>query len=612
LRRIVAWTTYVAAAAFFWGATEAFINYRWPPKGVWRTDLWLPSTYNRVVFYAVVVAAAGLVVVAVGSLIRRLRRRPVKAARRRWGGAVALAAIIASNAGWLVLGLIDSYELDVGLFKLDIQERAPFFEYWGFFALAGAAVAVALGFALGRRRWARKTGRYLRAAGAALFLATVVTHHATQMLRPRPYGPNIILIVLDAWRADTLQPELMPNLYSFSREKSLYFERAWTNGTWTLPAMTTTFTGQYHDTHKFRRRADSDKRNPTLAQILYEAGYETAAFSANRVLNRDSPTTEGFEDFYFSDWSPLLRGIHFYDTNWYGSAVRGLFHGKRISEDSRILSRMLSTYLARPHRRPYFLWVHYMDPHGPYTPPPGYYLPDDEKYILDFRPILRRRRHVNKRLYEGECRFVDDLLAPILPRLAAEPDTITIITADHGEEFWEHSQEYGFYHGKSVYETVTRVPLLVFLPAKAAAVVDTPVSLVDLAPTLLTLSGYEPPPTMQGRPFLTTDGDVVKDRRPVFIGGCFLKLRGRITERRDAVIIWPYKLILFHQKPGRRGEYYNLAADPGELRPLPEDKSAGRLRKALRVWRRNVRRTGRYPEYGGAAAPDLRALGYIQ
>ncbi len=608
LRRILSWAAFAAAVAFFWGAAEAFINYRWPPKGVWRTDLWLPSTYNRVIFYAAAVAVITLLAVGLKALIER--RWP--GGPGRWSGAIAVAAVVAVNAGWLTLGLINSYELNVGLFKLDIQERAPFFGYWGFFALAAAAMAVGLAFALGRRRWARKTGRYLRAAGAALFLAVVVTYHAAQMVRPRAAGPNIILIVLDAWRADALRPDLMPNLYSFSREKALFFERAWTNGTWTLPAMATAFTGQYHDTHRLRQHPDSDRRNPTLAQILYEAGYETTAFSANRILNRQSPMVDGFENFYFPGWNPVLSSVRFYETNWYGPAVRDLMHGKPTYRDSLILTRKLASYAGRRHKRPYFLWVHYVDPHGPYKPPPGYYDPADEKYIQDYRPCNRGLRHAYKRLYDGECIFMDDLLGEVVPELASRPRTVVAITTDHGEEFWEH-RKYTYGHGKSVYDTLVRIPLIISLPDREAAVVRTPVSLVDLAPTFLTLAGREPPPTMQGRPFLTPAGAVIHDEgRPVFIGSFSFKLRANKPERRDAVIIWPYKLILFHQKPGRRGEYYNLAADPGEKHQLPPDDNAKRLRGALRAWRAEVKRGYTRPDLGDAAAPDLRALGYIQ
>jgi arylsulfatase A-like enzyme len=610
LKRIIAGAAFVAATAFLWGSVEAFTNYRWPPRGTWQPDLWLPSTYDRVIFYAVVVGAAYLVVVGVRTLARSVPRRPAKAGRR-WGGAVALAAVVASNAGWLVLGLIKGYELNLGLFKLDVQEAGPFFGYWGFFLLAGAAAAVGLAFALGKRRWVGKAGRYARAAGAALFLAVVVTHHAAQALRPRADGPNIVLIVLDAWRADTFGPELMPKIYGHAQENALIFERAWTCGTWTLPAMATVFTGQYPDIHETRLSPESDLYHPTVAQRLRDAGYETVALSANRILNRDNAITDGFEKFYFTDWLPFLREVHFYDTNWYGPAVRGLFHGPPSYKDSLVLTRMLRSYVARPHRRPYFLWAHYMDPHGPYKPPPGYYRPEDEKYMVDYRPWARERKDIYKRLYDDECRFMDDLLAPLLRRLAAQPRTITFVTADHGEEFWEHKQ-HTFGHGKSVYETLMHVPFFVYMPDKDAAAVKTPISFVALAPTILALTGHEPPSTMQGETFFKPDGSVIEKQKFIFMGSSFFKISKRKPERQNAVVLWPHKLILYHRRPSAPGEYYNLATDPGESRPLRKDRHAARLREAYTAWRAGLSDVYESPEYGGAAAPDLRALGYIK
>ncbi|NIT37339.1 MAG: sulfatase-like hydrolase/transferase [candidate division Zixibacteria bacterium] len=609
LRRVVAWAAFAAAVGFFWGATEAFINYRWAPKGVWRPDLWLPSTYNRVIFYAVVVGALAVLAEGVKGLMALIGRRG--GGERRWRGPVAVAAVVASNAGWLVLGLIDGYELNLGVLKLDVQEAGPFFAYWAYYAVAGAGLALGLGFGLGGRRWARAVGRYAQVVGAALFVALIISRFVDGARRPRPRGPNVVLIVLDAWRADAFRPDLTPNLYAYGRENALVFERAWSNATWTLPAMRTAFTGQYPDKNVTRRRRRAKVECPTLAQSLRAAGYETVAFSANRILNRDSPITDGFENFYFTDWLPFLREVHFYDTNWYAPAVRELFHGEPSYKESLILTGMLRSYLRRPHRRPYFLWAHYMDPHGPYMPPPGYYAPADEKYILDYRPCVRKRRHALKRLYDGECKFVDDLFGSILPLLAAQTRTIIVITSDHGEEFWEHKM-HTFGHGKSVYDTLTRIPLIISIPGKTPGVVKTQVSLVDLAPTLLVLAGREPPRTMQGRPFFTPDGRAVAGRRPVFIGSFFFKLLEGKPERQNAVVAWPRKLIVYHKRPSAPGEYYDLAADPAESRRLPEDVTAARLRESLTAWQAGVTREYESPDYEGAAAPDLRALGYIR
>jgi len=603
---------FAAATGFFWGAAEALLNRRWPPKGVWQPDILLHAVAGRVVFYAVLAAAAVALAAGARALWRLVRKKETGQGRgwRRW---VAVGAVAASNVGWWVVGRAGGYELAVGGLTLDLQWPGPFFGYWAFWLAAGAGAALALGFALGRRRWPRTVGKYVRAVGAAAFVAAVGGRAVADAARPVPRGPNVVLVVLDAWRADAFNPTLMPKTTAAARARGLVFVRTWANATWTLPSVATMFTGQYPDYHVTRQMPNADARSPTLAQELWRAGYDTAALSANRILDRNSTLTDGFEDFRFTTWSPLLRAARFYDTNWYCPAVRELFASEPTSAESRTLTAWLVRYASRRHHRPYFLWVHYVDPHGPYRPPPGYYAPGDEKYITDYHPFTKKRRFANKRLYDGECRYVDDLLGPALPRLAADRRTVTILTADHGEEFWEHGK-FRFGHGKSVYETLLRVPLVVFAPGARAATVETPVSLVDLAPTVLALAGRRPPATMQGRPFLSAKGTPVDPGHPVFAGSSFFRLGGQTPPREDAMVAWPYKLILNHDYPATPAEFYNLADDPGEKNSLPEDKTAAAMRRQYKAWQAFVHEPAPTPggEYGGAAAPDLRALGYIR
>jgi arylsulfatase A-like enzyme len=252
-----------------------------------------------------------------------------------------------------------------------------------------------------------------------------------------------------------------------------------------------------------------------------------------------------------------------------------------------------------------------MDPHGPYIPPPGYYDPADEKYIIDYQPRKRTRGDAYKRLYDGECRFMDDLLSPLLPRLAAEPRTLSFVAADHGEEFWEHGK-YSFGHGKTVYENLIRVPFFAYVPDREAASITTPISLVDLAPSILAYTGREAPATMQGESFLTPDGGVIEKDRLIFMGCGNFKLSQKQPERRNAVVMWPYKLILPHKRENAWGEYYNLEEDPGETENLPGCPEKRRLRRALKQWRKAARRGPEDEGFGDAAAADLRALGYIQ
>ena len=607
LRRLLALASLAAATAFFWGAAEAVTNHFWPPAATWWPDDFLASAFARVVFYAVVAAAATAVAAGVAALGRRLRHRPKST--RPWGAAFAAAAVVAFNAGWVVQGLHKSTSYSVFGREVNIHAAGGFFSFGAIFVLLGAALAVALGVAAGRSRALRAAGRVLRAAGAAAFVVLVVAYPAARAARPVPRGPNVVVIVLDAWRADAFRPSLMPHLAAFARDRATVYPRAWSAAPWTLPAVATLVTGQYPDVHGARHGVLAAKFSRTMAQSFRAAGYDTAAVVGNRLLDRHDPTGAGFDDFYFWDWRGPLRAIRFYETNWYGPAVRELLHRDLGPETTVAISRRLERYISRRHRRPYLLWAHYMDPHVPYAPPPGYYLPRDERFIAAYHPRQKDERFAYHRLYEDECTFVDDQLAPALARLAASPNTVVVVTADHGEEFWEHKT---FEHGKSVYETATRVPLILAAPGRAPRVDETPVSQVDLAATLLALAGLPPPATMQGRSFLAADGSTIS--RPVFVGSKFLQLKDYIPRRQDAIIMWPRKLILDDERPSAPGEYYDLAADPGETTPLAEDLYAREMRREFYAWKAVVdaRRAGSVATAGDATAADLRALGYIK
>jgi arylsulfatase A-like enzyme len=612
LKNSLSWAAFIAAAAFYWGASEALLN-RWrPPRGVWQPDSLLESAYGRAVFYAALVLAVVVVAAVVRVVVRALRRKKgTLTTKPRWRGAAALAAVVASAAGWIVAGAYRDGIINIGSVQADLGRPTAFVGYWIIFAILGVVLAIVLSRFVAGRRWWRALGRYVAVAGATAFVAVVVGRNAARELRPVPHGPNVVLIVLDAWRADAFRAGLMPHLKGYAQRNAVTYTRVWSSASWTSPSMGSIFTGQYPDSHRYRLGPARDEVSPTLAQIFRGAGYDTTAFVANRLIDRHHPIVEGFDDFTYWSWPPLLQGTHFFHTNWYGPAARDVIQAKLCSDTSRILTLLLGRYLARPHGRPYFLWVHYMDPHTPYTPPQGYYRPDDEKFIKSYRPNLPWRRHAYHRLYEGECAFVDDLLAPmVLPALEADENTIVVITSDHGEEFMEHGE---FEHGKTVYEAALRVPLIISIPGVEPAAVKTPLSQLDLTPTILKYAGLDVPDTMQGRPLPVTDSPAPP--RPIFVGSDFTKPRIR-GPREDAIIVWPYKLIVKHEDMAKGGKFYNIAKDRRERKPLVENETAARLRARIQSWKKTTKKRER-PDLSvmdgvGADAADLRALGYIK
>lgn len=608
--KIVSTISFAAAAAFFWGASEAVLNRLWPPFYTWHPDRLLESAYGRSIFYgALVLTVMVIAAVAAAGLKLVIRRKERAGKRPPWRGSVAVAAVAASGLGWFVAGRFVPRCLDLGFATLSLSDVGPFLGYWVAFALPAVAGALALHRFVAGRKWWRAAGRVARVVGAVGFVALVAARWAEETFRPVAHGPNVVFVVLDAWRADAFRDSLTPNLRAYAKENAIIYRRVWSAASWTTPSMGSVFTGQYVDTHAARSGPRADVLSPTLAQLFRDAGYETTAFVANRLVDRHSPLTDGFDNFVYWQWPPLLRATCFYYTNWYGSAFRTLAERKLCPDTSRKLTVLLGRYLARPHRRPYFLWVHYMDPHAPYSPPPGYYIPRDEKFIKQYRPKIKKRRFAHHRLYEGECTFVDDLLGHmVLPTLERDDDTIVVFTGDHGEEFWEHET---WDHGKSVYDTAVRVPLFIAAPGEAPAKIETPASQVDLAPTILALAGLEAPATFQGRPLPLSDGE--QEPPPIFVGSEFTHPQKR-GPREDAVIVWPHKFIVNHADMSRPGKYFDLERDRRERKPLPEDEISARLRLRIQSWKRMVERNGR-PEVStldAVGAAELRALGYIE
>lgn len=610
LKAAFASAAFVAAAAFFWGTTEAVLNRFWPPHATWQPDRLLESVYGRSVFYAAVILAALLVAAAVALAKKIVTRKKDGGGGSRWRGAAAVGAIGASSAGWFVAGLLRKGKLDLGPVKLELGEVGPFLTYWAFFLAVGVGLTIVLARFAARRRWWRTAGRFFLTFGAVAFAAAVSGRYVEAACRPTPRGPNVVIIILDAWRADAFRDSLTPDVYEYAENNAVVYRRAWSCASWTVPSMGSIFTGQHVYTHRARSGPRADKVSPTLAQVFRAEGYDTAAINANRLLDRHHRLVDGFDDYFFWDWPPIIRATRFFHTNWYGAALREVVHRKLGPQTSRALTVLLGRYLARPHRRPYLLWVHYMDPHVPYTPPPGYYLPCDAAFIEEYWPKMKTRRFAHHRLYEGECAYVNDLLAPtLLPAFARDKNTIVVITSDHGEEFWEHGN---FEHGKSVYETVTRVPLMISVPGKAPTVIDDPVSQVDFAPTILRLAGIAVPETMQGEPLPMESS--AGSSKPVFIGGTFIETSEFKPDPRDAAIVWPWKLILDHDRMNGPGEFYDLSRDPGEQQPSVEDDVAELLRRQLKAWKKAVtkRRSPHSIEDYNEATADLRALGYIQ
>jgi arylsulfatase A-like enzyme len=334
-----------------------------------------------------------------------------------------------------------------------------------------------------------------------------VAHPAVVPPVADPARRNVLLVSLDTLRADHVGAHgypgaLSPVLDRFARE-STAFRQAKSQAAKTLPSHMTIFTSLYPGVHgaidETDRLADGW---PTLAGALGDAGYHTAAFTEDAFVSGVFGFTAGFDRYHDGTYH-LLEG---------SEEARG--------GDVRTTVARAVRFLERSGDRPFFLFVHTYQPHTPYCPEAPFAEMFREGYEGPVPPcapesFLRNMQATRDRftdedvkrvrsLYAGEVRFTDSVLGELLgalDRLGLADRTLVVITSDHGEDFEDH-RALGR-HGHTLYEELLHVPLLVRAPGLAGpgGIVDEPVGLIDLGPTLLDLLDLDAPETFQGHSF---------------------------------------------------------------------------------------------------------------
>jgi arylsulfatase len=320
-----------------------------------------------------------------------------------------------------------------------------------------------------------------------------------------PERPHVLLVTVDTLRPDFLGAygfprDTSPHFDALARD-SVIFERAIAASSRTAPAHASMFTSRFVRGHSVGHRNGSTALadRATLASILRDAGFETAAFVSSTMLQKRIGLNHGFD--VYDDELPdveLRRTVY-----------------ERVAK--RTTERALA-WLRAPHTRPVFLWVHYNDPHGPYTPP----LTEVERFAAPGQPgepelaVLDKNRGWKgipnyqaldgldrpsqyRSRYAGEIRSFDAGLGRLLAGfrdLVGSGDAVVLITSDHGESFGEEG--FWFCHGYATTPDLIRIPFLLKAPGLAAARSDELVHHVDVLPTLLDLVGLPGPEDMQG------------------------------------------------------------------------------------------------------------------
>jgi len=417
-----------------------------------------------------------------------------------------------------------------------------------------------------------------RLGGYLCFAGLLMLGSCKSVSTPSPRPLNLLLVTIDTLRADRLgcygySKNETPNLDKIAQRGGL-FENAVAPAPLTAPSHASMMTGLYPTVHKVRNTGGFvvSPSDITLAKLLQEQGWETAAFVGSSVLKRRFGFNHGFS--VYDDEMP---------THATGSAQEE--PERRAGE---VVNRAIK-WLDAQSGKPFFLWVHVYDPHVPYDPP----APFRDKYT--------------DRPYDGEIAYTDlevGRLFDSVARKSGAENTLIAVLSDHGESFSEHGE---YTHGVFLYDTTLRIPFLLAGGRVPAGVrVKQQARTVDLLPTLLELIGVKAPAGVQGASLVPTfrgsDVDTVYSYAETLfprLNMGWAELRSMRTNR------WKY---IRAPKP----ELYDLAQDPGETTNViashPEQAQGLEARlKALSATTEKVTPTAMDPR----TLQQLRSLGYV-
>ena len=471
--------------------------------------------------------------------------------------------------------------------------------------------------------------------------------------------PNILLVMMDTVRADRLScygygRQTMPELARFASE-AIRYERVVPNGIWTVPSHASLFTGLAVRSHGMNHdHMHLDDSFDTLAELLGEAGYQTACISNNPYVSAEFNMTQGFA-VELSTLAMRRLSKSFADA-W----CDGLGLAPLLPWLEKDLGAALNNYLfarwvdrSRDSARPFFVFLNYMEGHLPYLAPQ-----EVRRCFLDPAQVarsyqLRRRvygnivnlltahynfldsaclsaddRAVLAGQYDACLYYLDSRLGELLQaidRRGLREQTVVVFVSDHGEALGEHAQ---WSHELGVYDTLLHVPLLIRDGrSPAGRRVTRPVQLSDLFPTILRWAGVQNP-AAAGSPSRDLMAEEPPERTVVGEQIVANEYRLRWAGRRDpgfdrqrftrqlrAVVGPRYKYIC---SSDGRDELYDLREDPGELNNLIDllPKEAERLAAGLKVWLEVV---PKYEPSSSQASPEvdpkvleaLRGLGYV-
>jgi len=402
-------------------------------------------------------------------------------------------------------------------------------------------------------------------------LSTLLFTAACGSAVPTEAPTHVVLLTIDTIRPDALgcyggPAGVSPHLDRLARESVLY-TAARTTAPITVPAHSSMLTGLYPPRHGVRDNGGTPlpAAARTLAEHAREAGYDTAAFVAARVLNRSVGLDQGF-DVYDEPAPPEVVGHHY-----------------ERRPASEVVDAALAWLEGRTGERPFFLWLHFFDPHQPSQPAPEFL------------------RQAGGNPYHGEVAGMDAEIGRLFGALRGKglmETTAVLAVGDHGEAFGEHGEAT---HGAYCYDSTLRVPLLVRRPdgRRAGERSGETVTVADVFPTLLEAMGLEPGDQLDGQSLWSAG---VGPERGVYVESYY----GHTQYGWSPIAGWVQgrRKYLHSSAP----ELYDLRLDPTEANPIEGDTEP--FRRAIRAMAARPALTTSAPAAGEERLEELARLGY--
>jgi arylsulfatase A-like enzyme len=429
---------------------------------------------------------------------------------------------------------------------------------------------------------------------------------------------NIVLITIDTLRADHLscygyKRKTSPNIDKIA-EKGIIFKNVIAPSSWTAPSMASLFTSVYPINHGVQQGSVTNKKVyhqevfsdelVTLTEVLRNNGYTTFGVASNLHLSENFGFARGFNYFKCLPFLPA-PAVNKTVSVW----------KEKIKQSDK-----------------FFLWVHYIDPHWPYTsrkPWVEKYFPEDQENDpnwlrklpkLHAQTVSFLKKHpdslpVLEALYDSEINFVDAYLGALFRTLELDSNTLIIITSDHGEEFLEHGQ---MGHGQNLHQESIQPPLIVKLPRNSKKeIVEEQYNLLDIMPTILSILDFNPPAQILGKSFWGKKRSLFGEKRGLLKKGRrhydFSELDRHFIQKTILNQNWKY---IYNYKTNQ--EYlYHIKSDPLELNNLANKrpKQYTALKEQLFNW---VSNSKKYPprkktiQLSPQDKEKLKSMGYIQ